>query len=273
MSEDSPQWQAYLWPSDDPGATMLRNKFGTHNRDELQDLEYTMTAMRQDEIENGLVDIERTGDAAEWRAIHRHLFQDVYDWAGELRTIDLNKTGEPFLAERHLDIYLHTALSEIRAVDWADLDRDTFIDAATAAYMKLNFAHPFREGNGRSSRVFFDRLTSDARFELDYSRIEPQRWNEANRATMNMQYRIPTDHSPLVPMFDAITIDREEADQDADPDTEDLELAAIARAQAALRAQAPRPAREALGRSRSATAQPPPSPPPMIPERDTGHEL
>ncbi len=272
MSPDSPEWQAYLWPSDtDPGAVVLRNKLGTRDPEELRDLEYVETAMRQAELETGEVQIARTGDGVEWRAIHHHLFQDVYDWAGQYRTVDLNKTGEPFLTSRAMDPYLHSVLSEIRRIEWADLDREQFVDAAARAYMQLNFAHPFREGNGRSSRLFLDSLTADARFTLDYARVDAERWNEASRATMSAVYQLPTDHTPLVAVFDAITVDR-----DQHPCTEgepDAQLAAdVARVQKALRAQSPRSARHGLRPGTTAAAGAPHGVTPPMPEPDIGYE-
>ncbi|UGT58861.1 Fic/DOC family protein [Nocardia asteroides] len=273
MSPNSPEWQAYLWPSDtDPGAVVLRNKFGTRDPEELRDLEYVETAMRQAELESGEVQIARTGDGAEWRAIHHHLFQDVYDWAGQYRTVDLNKTGEPFLAARAMDPYLHSSLTQVRQVDWSSLDREQFVDAAAHAYMQLNFAHPFREGNGRSSRLFLDSLTADARFTLDYSRVDADRWNEASRATMNAVYQLPADHTPLVAVFDAITVDRDpHPGAEAEPDAQ---LAAdIARVQKALRAQSPRPARAVLRPGRNTTAAAAAGEvAPAMPEHDTGYE-
>ncbi|MFF2088566.1 Fic/DOC family protein [Nocardia sp. NPDC058176] len=246
---------------------MLRNLFGTHDPDELNDLEYAATALRLDELRAGEVDIARTGDAAEWREIHRHIFQDVFEWAGQYRNVEIDKSGERFLNSTAMDSYLHYALRETREIDWSGLDRTQFVDAAAATYMKLNFAHPFREGNGRSSRAFLDRLTGEARFECDYSRVEAAVWNEASRATMHLDYKMPTGHSPLVPVFDAITVDRAEqatVERDDDP-----QLAAdIARVQAALRAQSPRSAR-----SGSAPEVPSIEVTPPMPQRDTGYEL
>ncbi|MFD8249731.1 hypothetical protein [Nocardia sp. NPDC059691] len=72
-------WQAYLWPSD-AGEMMLRNRYGLHNEAELARREHRETTKRELEIRTGKVDIPVTGDLAEWRAIHAHLFGNVYDW-------------------------------------------------------------------------------------------------------------------------------------------------------------------------------------------------
>lgn len=270
---DSAEWQAYLWPSNNGSGAMLRNLFGTHDPDELTDLEYAATALRLDELRAGEVDIARTGDAVEWRAIHHHLFQDVFEWAGQYRNVEIDKSGERFLNSTAMDSYLHYALRETHEIDWAGLDRTQFVDAVAATYMKLNFAHPFREGNGRSSRAFLDRLTAEAKFECDYSRVEAAVWNEASRATMHLDYKLPTDHSPLVPVFAAITVDR--AEQATVEHGDDPQLATdIARVQAVLRAQSPRSAREGLvRRGRGGSADPTIAITPPAPGLDAGPEL
>jgi len=71
-------WNAYLWPSDDgPGATMLRNKYGLHNRAALTQREYDETTDRSLELATGQVQLPQSRDAAHLKAVHQHLFQDV----------------------------------------------------------------------------------------------------------------------------------------------------------------------------------------------------
>lgn len=264
-----PGWDAYLWPSDEPGATVLRNKFGLRNRAELTAREYAETSIRQLEIEQGRIDLPRTGDADEWRAIHRHLFGNVYDWAGDFRDIDMNKGGQPFLSHRHLDIHVHETCTRIQRVDWPNLDRAQFVDHAARAYMQLNFAHPFREGNGRAARIFLSRLTTPARYDIDYELVDADHWNNAARQTMGeSEYTMPTDHLPLVAVFDTATIDRDDPNPPAPPTTEPALARDVARVRTALRAQNARPARDAV---RDPSIQHP-TPPPPTPDRGTGFE-
>ena len=80
-------WDAYLWPSDDgPGARMLRNNYGLHNRAALTQREYDATSKREVQLVIGQVKLPQTRDAAHLKALHRILFQDVYEWLG-LRTM------------------------------------------------------------------------------------------------------------------------------------------------------------------------------------------
>ncbi|MEU2043710.1 Fic/DOC family protein [Nocardia niwae] len=204
-------WQAYLWPSDvGPGETMLRNRYGLHNEEELNRREHRETAKRELEIRTGKVEIPHTGDLTEWRAIHAHLFGNVYDWAGQLRTVGMSKSGRDFLHPLHFDQFLPTALADLRAVPWPQLDRFGFVEYISYNYMRLNWAHPFREGNGRALAIFLDRQIVDARYELDYTRLgdDPSEWNHAAWSACPEKYAAPTDYRPLLRIFSRITVAR-----------------------------------------------------------------
>ncbi|WP_350279871.1 hypothetical protein [Kribbella sp. HUAS MG21] len=81
----------YAYPP--PHQDTLQNKFGERDKDTLKGLEYAATAERQRQLESGEADVPRTYDAAHVQAIHAHLFQDVYEWAGQRRTVELSKSG------------------------------------------------------------------------------------------------------------------------------------------------------------------------------------
>ncbi|MEW1734368.1 Fic family protein [Nocardia beijingensis] len=202
-------WQAYLWPSD-TGEMMLRNRYGLHNEAELARREHRETAKRELEIRSGKVDIPVTGDLTEWRAIHAHLFGNVYDWAGQLRTVGMSKSGRDFLHPLHFDSFLPATLADLRAVPWAQLDRFRFVEYISYNYMRLNWAHPFREGNGRALGIFLDRQIADARYALDYSRLgeDPSEWNHAAWSACPEKYGAPTDYRPLLRIFSRITVAR-----------------------------------------------------------------
>lgn len=84
-------WDSYFYPP--PDERTLRNLLGERDPDVLGVREYGRVARRQRELMAGDIAIPRTYDAAHVRAIHRHLFQDVYEWAGEYRTVPLFKDG------------------------------------------------------------------------------------------------------------------------------------------------------------------------------------
>ncbi|WP_051407333.1 Fic family protein [Nocardia sp. CNY236] len=208
MSEP-PQWRdPYLWPA--PHDTVLRNRYGLKDPDQLKRREYRETLLRETEIRQGRADIPTTGTAEEWRAIHLHLFSNVYPWAGEYRTVRLFKSGLEFAAPSGLEQILADTTGEISQIDWSALDLNGFIDRAARAHMLLNYAHPFREGNGRSEKIFLDRQIASARYELDYTQVTTHEWNTA--AVWSLSHKShgqkPTDHRDLLGVFRRITVPR-----------------------------------------------------------------
>ncbi|AZI59194.1 hypothetical protein EH165_14640 [Nakamurella antarctica] len=112
------QWESYLYP----GTDILRNKFGLTDFRQLRSAEYRVTGVREAEIRGGLVNIPQTFDATHLKALHAHIFQDVYDWAGEYRTVNLGKPGsEPFAASSNIDLYLNVAARTASRQDWPNL--------------------------------------------------------------------------------------------------------------------------------------------------------
>jgi len=202
-------WDAYLWPSDDgPGATMLRNKYGLHNRAALTQREYDETTDRSLELATGQAQLPQTRDTAHLKAVHQHLFQDVYEWAGKYRDVNMEKGGRPFLDYRHLDEWLGQSCEQIRATHWSSLDHGQFAAATAASFATINYAHPFREGNGRSSRIFLQQCTSGGRFALDFAVIarQSERWNEASRLSVPRHYGGLPDPNPLRGIFREIVV-------------------------------------------------------------------
>lgn len=126
---------------------MLENKLGIVNEVELAREEERLTKLRARELfETRLLDSFETGTFAGLRAIHRHLFQDVYDFAGQMRTVNIAKGNFRFAPV----MYLSAALE---AID--NMPQRTF-DEIIEKYVEMNVAHPFREGNGRSTRIWLD---------------------------------------------------------------------------------------------------------------------
>lgn len=98
-----------------------------------------------------------------------------------------------------------------------------FIELTAQVYAAMNWAHPFREGNGRASRLFLDRQIADASWKLDDSRIEPAVWNAASKESRPALYGVPS-HYPLLPVFAQITIHRTATVLGLDPiDPHDLD--------------------------------------------------
>jgi len=108
----------------------------------------------------------------------------VYPWAGVLRTVDIARTI-PFAHWQHVRSYLDGAFDRLSAEDHLrGLDRDAFVLRLAHHLGKVNAAHPFREGNGRTQRAYFRQLASDAGWSLHWSRIDPRENDTASDASL-----------------------------------------------------------------------------------------
>jgi len=163
-------WQGYFIP----GTRILRNRVGARTLDELQNAENDLVEARLIELREtpGLLG-DRSYDLRFFRAIHRQLFRDVYDWAGEDRTVGLEKGDESFCPPGSINQPMAHVAEEIhrlellKTVPEADL-----VGMVAYVYDYANFAHPFREGNGRATREFFDLLLSERGAGLDWEKTD-----------------------------------------------------------------------------------------------------
>jgi cell filamentation protein len=190
-------WQGYFIP----GTSVLINRVGAQTAEELQDAENDLVEARVIELREA-PDLlgDRSYDLAFLKAIHRQLFQDVYEWAGDLRTVGIEKWDESFCPPGsigrpmdHVAAEIHRQ-KQLRAISQANLAR-TVADL----YDYTNFAHPFREGNGRSTREFFDLLLSERGAGLDWERTDQAELYSACHAA-----RADDDLAGLVAMFTKI---------------------------------------------------------------------
>lgn len=190
-------WQDYYWP----GERVLRNKLNEHDSDALAHAEARIAAMRADEIRRGLIDIPRTFDADHLRAIHRALFSDVYDWAGEIRQVSMRKGGIDFASPDRIGVYLSDMARVVAETPWTELDRDNVAKSAARVYALGNAAHPAREGNGRALKIFVNHVVEDAGYRFDYAAIDKDVWDQ--RSAMSMPDRGGHDPYPdeLAPVF------------------------------------------------------------------------
>lgn len=191
---DSSETDPYI----DPSMGILRNLVGADTRDALSAAEGDLVFARLVQL------TERppagTGDLVELQAIHRQLFQDVFEWAGELRTVDMRKReegAEPFLPVQMIERAASFAARELHADDnLRGMSRDRFIDRLAYHYDAFNYIHPFREGNGRTQRVMWNRIALDAGWQLDWQRVQGPTNDAACRAASEQR-----DFGPLRAMF------------------------------------------------------------------------
>lgn len=192
----------------------LKNKFGAETHDALEASEHPVIAIRLIELRDG-IGPEPTFDAAYLQALHKHLFQDVFEWAGHLRhetfTFEdgtqasmpaMHKVdGKDFAIGNAIDRGLQSVMSDLESRDFLrGLDRDTFANQAAESFAQLNSIHPFREGNGRTQREFFAALADRAGHPLEFGVISDERMTFVSVAAHERG-----DLAPMRRMFAEIT--------------------------------------------------------------------
>lgn len=182
MSSPEERWGKYFVP----GTRTLANNLGIRDGDTLRTAERIITTNRALELERA--PIKGAYDVPHLKAIHSALFKDVYPWAGQFRDVDLGKGGTEFAPAfppvyRSLENYTGALLENVARDNFhRGVGKEAFIGKLANTYNELNYAHPFREGNGRATRVFLGSLAKDAGYHLDWSRVEPQRWIDVSAA-------------------------------------------------------------------------------------------
>ena len=150
-----------------PGTRVLKNLRGLTDPGSLASFEARRTHRRIAE----LIDSPVPGgfDLAHLKAIHRYIFQDVYAWAGQFRTVNISKGGLLFGVAAFLEPALRQILERLAAENYlVDLDDALFVGRAAWFLGELNAAHPFREGNGRTQREFIRELGLKAGHYIDW---------------------------------------------------------------------------------------------------------
>lgn len=183
-----------------PGTNVLRNKVNAHGEQELADAENDLVNARYSKL--SIVPLAAEGAVKQLQWIHHYLFQDVYEWAGRIRTIDMSKGGGSVFQPLQLFPtgvqYAESTLQADRMLQ--GLDRGRFIERLAVNFDNFNTLHPFREGNGRTQRVFWTLVARDAGWGLDWSQVSKRENDIASFiAHENVDYHL------LTRMFETIT--------------------------------------------------------------------
>lgn len=143
---------------------VLQNKLGITNSVELAKEEERISKKKALDLFDGTVlAMYPVGSFAQLAAIHRYLFEDIYDFAGKVRTVNVAKGNFRFAPV----MYLQAALESIE-----NMPQSTF-DEIVEKYVEMNVAHPFREGNGRSARIWLDQiLKQELHLVVDWSLVD-----------------------------------------------------------------------------------------------------
>lgn len=155
----------------------LENKLGITNSTELATKEEELSKKRAIEMfENGIFSTLKAGSFESLQKIHKYLFQDIYDFAGEIRTVNIAKGNFRFAPA----MYLQDALKHIEAMPQSNFDE------IIKKYIEMNVAHPFREGNGRSTRLWLDLI-----LKTELNKVVD--WNKINKT----DYLLAMERSPI----------------------------------------------------------------------------
>ncbi|GAB3305745.1 Fic/DOC family protein [Pseudoclavibacter terrae] len=209
MASRFSSWDSYFW---EPGGPVLRNLYGERDAAVLAQWECGETSAQQFDIERGAVSIPKTYDAEHLRAMHKELFGNVYEWAGEYRTVGIRKNLGEFAHPAVVPQYLSDANRIIRGTDSSTMDRDQFASAAAEVYAYVNQAHPFREGNGRSGKLFMQHVSELSPFRIDYSPavsgVSPELWNQASMLSGPDRGQYAPQPASLVTVSRAMAVER-----------------------------------------------------------------
>jgi cell filamentation protein len=170
---------------DDPytyeNSTVLINKLDLREQSELDAFEAEISNARADEpLPEGNLDFTH------YKAVHHHLFQDVYEWAGMARTVRMSKGGNSFCFPENIETQATKLFGELQADDFLQgLDGPAFADKAAHFLAELNAIHAFREGNGRSQLTFFILLADYAGHLIDLDKLDPHKMLDAMIASFD----------------------------------------------------------------------------------------
>lgn len=177
-----------------PGASVLKNRLGLRGQAELAAFEAFITAQRGEEpLPRGPL------GSFHYRAIHHHLFCDVFAWAGKLRTARLAKGGSLFCAPEHINGALQKLFARLRTDRFLrNQSANEFARRSAEFLAALNAIHPFRDGNRRAQLAYFAFLAARAGHPLALQRMKP----DAMLAAMVASFK--SDEAPLAALIEGL---------------------------------------------------------------------
>ena len=171
-------------PYIDPETGILRNLFGAADMKILDQIEAEITvaviATLNEHPILGSFDLEHL------QAIHKRLFDNIYDWAGKLRTVEMAKDNTRFAPIEYLMQAAKNLFNELRSEKYLDnLDDKKYVTRFAHYYSEVNILHPFREGNGRTERVFFSLIAQRSGRHVSWDLLDPDEAIQASIAAYN----------------------------------------------------------------------------------------
>ena len=163
------------------GTSVLQNLLDIRDQATLDEFEAECTAQRSDEpLPRGRLSVTH------YQAIHRHLFQDVYVWAGKTRSVRISKDGSAFCYPENISREMKNLFDDLKRRNYLRrLVQEDFVVRAANFLATLNAIHPFREGNGRAQTSFLVLLADRAGHPFDLDKLNPERFLAAMVASFH----------------------------------------------------------------------------------------
>ncbi|MFO3906586.1 putative adenosine monophosphate-protein transferase Fic [Enterobacter hormaechei] len=165
----------YLYPE----LNVMRNRLGIRQAERLAQAAYEFTALRAATLSLGPL----LRGLPHLCAIHQHLYQDIFDWAGDIREMDIYQGDTRFCHFAYIEKEGNALMQDLEEEGYlVGLEKDEFINRLSHYYCEINVLHPFRIGNGIVQRIFFEQLAIHAGYQLDWRDIDPEEWAQANQS-------------------------------------------------------------------------------------------
>lgn len=169
-----------------PNSHALKNKLNIHDLNDLHIAERRLAKLRATELLNS--PIRGNFDFTHLKKIHQYLFQDIYDWAGEVRTTDIARDNL-FCRSFAIEAEAKRIFTELKQEKYLkNLPVGPFAQRLAYFFAEINALHPFREGNGRAQREFIRQLTFQSNYFISFAGITEDQMVEASIASFKLNY-------------------------------------------------------------------------------------
>jgi Protein involved in cell division len=187
-----------------PGTYVLKNRLNILDENELKTAEREITSLRTAQALTSR--IKGNFDFKHLAKIHNFLFGDIYEWAGYIRTVNISK-GNQFCLCQFIQSQMDEIFQKLKCENYLkDYKEKNEVAKRLAYYLsEINSIHPFREGNGRTQRMFIEHLAASLSYRLDFMKITSSEMLEASAHAFMLDYTLMEEL-----MIRALSIDTDE---------------------------------------------------------------